>query len=89
MKTITISSSATTANIPLTAQDVQIVQTTSMPTKPPFQPSIGVVVSSSTYSVLIETRPVAADKALKTQRLNHALQLGYFPPLKETSSKLK
>ena len=39
--------------------------------------------------VLIETRPVAFEKGMKTQRLNHAVQLGYFPPLKETISKLK
>ena len=76
-------------NLSSTAQEIQIVHRSSMPTKLAFQPSIGVVFDKNTRSVMIETRPVAADKVLKTQRLNRALQVGYFAPIKETSSKLK
>lgn len=89
MKTFTICASETTTNIPMTAQEIQIVQRSSVPAKSAFQPSIGVVVGSSTSSVLIETRPVAFDKALKTQRLNRALQVGYFSPIQETNYKFK
>lgn len=89
MKTVTIKASDMTVNVSSTAQELQIVQRPSMQSIPSFQPSIGVVIEKSTNSVMIETRPIADDKALKTQRLNRALQVGYFAPIKETNSKLK
>lgn len=89
MKVFTINASESIANIPFTAQETQFVQRSSAPNKSASQASIGVLVGSTTQSVLIETRPVAADKALKTQRLNRALQVGYYAPLSTTSSKIK
>jgi hypothetical protein len=87
MKTFTIRASQTVADIPLSAHDVQRMQGSSVLVGSTFQ-SIGVMMEAGSHYVIIETRPVAADKAKKTQRLNRALQVGYFIPTQETFSKV-
>lgn len=34
----------------------------------------------------VAVRPVVNEKSFKTQRLNQAIELGYFPPIKTTKS---
>lgn len=48
------------------------------------QPTIGVAIDANAKSITVTTRPVAVAKALRTQRLNQSLELGYIQPVKST-----
>jgi hypothetical protein len=89
MITITIGSSQNVVSVPSTAREFQPVsRVVNLPSgMNQVNTSIGVVVGASVQSVTLSTRPVALEKALKTQRLNQFLEKGFTPPLKSTSSK--
>lgn len=88
MKTVTITSSQTSATLSPTAQEFQSIDklSSSAPISK-LHAMIDVVVGANVYTVTLTTRPVAMAKASMTQRLNQLLELGYTPPIQSTSSK--
>jgi len=88
MISITIGSSESVANIQSNAQELHSLNKVRLSSEhAKAKATIDVVVGANVHSVTLATRPVAIEKALKTQRLNQALEMGYVLPLKSTSSK--
>ncbi len=88
MITITVGSAQDVANIPASAHELLPAKRMSISAGTiPSKTAVGVVVGAGVQMVTLATRPVAIERAQKTQRLNQALEIGFVPPLQSTSTK--